>query len=601
LLRSAHARSTLERIRFWAFALGCVSLFWQWDLAAADVLFGAGVVLSFAVWALGAPGFDLDWPQPLLLLALLITALVTTIENGQTRFFEITVYLAVVALALAAALRHDPRRLRTIEAAMVLAGIITAVTVGLGAAASHVNAPFLRVFAYDYLRGEGLFKDPNVAGAFVACTYPLAAARSLRHRRGRLLWLGLATVVFSAGVVFSYSRWALLVLALGVVGTMVVLAFARDWKPLGALGVMCVVAGIVGHQTLPSYRYQPVQSYDETGRLNAWILSLELLLERPLGIGAGAFEGIAVERSGQLAGNDTGGPPGAAAAASEPPPSPGTAATSRNMVSNGAFDGTTGWRLPAFAATIADPTSPTGHALRKITTDLYQDPGISIPIEPGQVYSFGAEVKSDGTPALLIIHWRDANDLTISQANTDPVISATWTETEISDQRAPSDARAVVVLLSNLEPGTQYFTALRVVAGPTVPAWADDLQHIERTDQNTQTAAGLSDPARCHSTASCSTHNTFLRVLVETGVPGFLTMCAYWLTLGWSLLKMGRRGYPWSLAFVLVLVAGLTIDTLHWRQLWIYLAVAAAMFVRAPSFEEARVKRPLAAEASFAK
>jgi hypothetical protein len=78
-------------------------------------------------------------------------------------------------------------------------------------------------------------------------------------------------------------------------------------------------------------------------------------------------------------------------------------------------------------------------------------------------------------------------------------------------------------------------------------------------------------------------------------------MCAYWLTLGWSLLKMGRRGYPWSLAFVLVLVAGLTIDTLHWRQLWIYLAVAAAMFVRAPSFEEARVKRPLAAEASFAK
>lgn len=557
-------------------------------------------MLSFVVWALGAPGFDLDWPQPLLLLALLITALVTTIENGQTRFFEITVYLAVVALALAAALRHDPRRLRTIEAAMVLAAIITAVTVGLGASASHVNVPFLRVFAYDYLRGEGLFKDPNVAGAFVACTYPLAAARWLRGRRGRLLWLGLATVVFGAGVVFSYSRWALLVLALGVVGTMVVLAIARDWKPLGALGIMCVVAAIVGLQTLPSYRYQAVQSYDETGRLLAWILSVELLLERPLGIGAGAFEGIAVERSGQLAGNDTGGTPGGAAAASEPPPSPGTAATSRNLVSNGAFDGTTGWRLPAFAATIADPRSPTGHALRKITTDVYQDLGISIPIEPGQVYSFGASVKSDGTPALLIIHWRDANDVTISQANTDPVISTTWTDTGLSDQRAPSDARAVVVLLSNLEPGTQYFTALRVVAGPALPAWADDLQHIERTEQNAQTTAGLSD-ARCHSTASCSTHNTFLRVLVETGVPGFLTMSAYWLALGWSLLKMGRRAYPWSLAFVLVLVAGLTIDTLHWRQLWIYLAVAAAMFVRAPSFTEVRVKGPQAAEASFAK
>ena len=579
--------------------LGCVSLFWQWDLAAADVLFGAGILLSFAVWALGAPGFDLSWPQPLLLLALLITAVVTTIENGQTRFFEITVYLAVVALALAAALRHDPRRIRTIEAAMALAGIVTAVTVGLGASASHVNVPFLRVFAYDYLRGEGLFKDPNVAGAFVACTYPLAAARSLRFGRSRLLWLGFATTVFAAGVVLSYSRWALLVLALGVVGTMVVLAIARDWKPFAALGVMCVVAGIVGHQTLPSYRYQPVQSYDETGRLLAWILSVELLLERPLGIGAGAFEGIAVERSGQLAGNDTGGTPENRAVPSEPPTSPATAATSRNLVSNGAFDGATNWPLPAFAATIADPTSATGHALRKVTTDIYQDPGISIPVEPGVVYSFGAAVKTDGTPALLIIHWRDANDVTISQANSEPVTSTSWTDTGLSDQLAPPEARAVVVLLSNLEPGTQYFTALRVVAGPVVPAWASDLQHVERTGQTAQTAAGLSD-ARCHSTASCSTHNTFLRVLVETGVPGFLTMCAYWLTLGWSVFKMGRRAYPWSLAFVLVIVAGLTIDTLHWRQLWIYLAVAGAMFVHTPSFATAQVKEPRATEASFA-
>jgi hypothetical protein len=250
---------------------------------------------------------------------------------------------------------------------------------------------------------------------------------------------------------------------------------------------------------------------------------------------------------------------------------------------------------------IGDPASPTGHALRKLTTDIYQDPGISIPVEPGQVYSFGAAVKTDGTPALLIIHWRDAKDVTISQANGEPVTSTSWTETGLSAQLAPPDARAVVVLLSNLEPGTQYFTALRVVTGPAVPAWAPDLQHVERNAQTTQTAAGAVSDARCHSTASCSTHNTFLRVLVETGVPGFLTMCAYWLTLGWSLFKMGRRSYPWSVAFLLVMVAGLTIDTLHWRQLWIYLAVAGAMFVHAPSFATAQLKGPRAIEASFAK
>src|SRR5207245_11658495 len=144
------------------------------------------------------------------------------------------------------------------------------------------------------------------------------------------------------------------------------------------------------------------------------------------------------------------------------------------------------------------------------------------------------------TTARLIITRHSRNDVTITRANSEPVNSTSWTDPTLSDQLAPPAARAVVVLLSNLEPGTQYFTALRVVAGPGVPAWAADFQHVERTGQTAQTAAGLSD-ARCHSTASCSTHNTFLRVLVATGVPGFLTLGACWLTRGWSVFKMGRR------------------------------------------------------------
>ncbi len=70
---------------------------------------------------------------------------------------------------------------------------------------------------------------------------------------------------------------------------------------------------------------------------------------------------------------------------------------------------------------------------------------------------------------------------------------------------------------------------------------------------------------------------------METGVPGFLTICSYWLLLAWGLLKMGRRSYPWSVAFLLALLAGLTIDTLHWRELWIYIAVAASSFVQLPA------------------
>ncbi len=212
VLGTERFKTSLERLRFTAFVLGCASLFWQWDLAAADLFFGVGILASLVLWERGAPLLDLTWPQPLLLLFLSITAVVTTLEAGSTRFFEITAYLAVVALALASALRRDPRRIGTIEAALVVAGTVTAVTVAAGAAATPLGVPFLHAFAYDYLRGEGLFKDPNVAGAFVACTYPLAVARSLRLRRGRLLFLVIATAVFAAGVVFSYSRWALILL-----------------------------------------------------------------------------------------------------------------------------------------------------------------------------------------------------------------------------------------------------------------------------------------------------------------------------------------------------------------------------------------------------
>lgn len=569
-VRSERARTFFERLRFAAFALGCASLFWQWDLAAADVFFVVGIAASLAIWERGAPLFDLAWPQSLLLMFLSISAVVTTLAAGSARFFEITVYLAVVAFALASALRRDPRRVLVIEAAIIIAGAITAVTVAAGAGAKPLGFPFLQVFAYDYLRGEGLFKDPNVAGAFVACAYPLAAARSIRLRRGRLVFLVVATLVFAAGVIYSYSRWALILLALGVVGTIVVRAIARDRGPVIVLAAMAAVAVIIGQHTLPSYRYQAVQSYDENGRLLAWRLALQLMVERPLGSGAGSFEQIAVERFGLgdgSADSRSSAKEGASAASKDYP----------NLVANGAFDGGAGWHLPSFATAIDDPASPTGHALRKVTTDAYQDPGISLPVEEGQTYSFGAAIRTDGTPALLIVHWRDSNDVTLSQTNTEPVTSIGWTETQLTEQTAPAGARAAVLLLSNLEPGTQYFSAIRVLVGPVVPPWSAEMQHAE---PSVQSPAGFSATG-CRTTASCSTHNTFLRLVAETGIVGFLTMTSFLLTLAWGMLRLGRRSYPWSLAFALVLIAGLTIDTLHWRQLWVYIAVSTT-FIEAP-------------------
>jgi O-antigen ligase len=585
-LRGERERAFLERVRFGAFVLGCASLFWQWDLAAADVFFILGIAASLAMWERGAPLLDLAWPQPLLLLFLSISAVVTTLEAGSVRFFEITAYLAVVACALASALRRDPRRVVVIEAAIVIAGAVTAITVTAGAAAKQLGVPFLQLFAYDYLRGEGLFKDPNVAGAFVACAYPLAAARSLRLGRGRIIFLVVATVVFAAGVIYSYSRWALILLALGVAATIVVLAIARDRGPLIVLAAMAAVVAIVGQHTLPSYRYQAVQSYDENGRLLAWRLALQLTVERPLGIGAGSFEEIAVERFSLR--------DGTADSSSRPKEKAGTTSNdSPNLVANGAFEGAVGWHLPGFATAIDDPSSPTGHALRKVTTDVYQDPGISIPVEEGLTYSFGAAIRTDGTPALLVVHWRDSNDVTLGQINTEPVTSISWTDLQLPEQVAPAGARAAVLLLSNIEPGTQYFTAIRVVPGPVVPAWSAEMQRSEPVGQS---PAGFSVTG-CKTTASCSTHNTFLRLIVETGIVGFLTMVSYLLTLGWGMLRLGRRSYPWSIAFALVVIAGLTIDTLHWRQLWVYIAVAMT-FIKLPARAHAPGSSPVVREPS---
>jgi hypothetical protein len=253
------------------------------------------------------------------------------------------------------------------------------------------------------------------------------------------------------------------------------------------------------------------------------------------------------------------------------------AAASSNLVLNGAFVGKANWMLSAQLlaniTVIDDPDSPTGHALRKQTSERFQDPGFKVPVEAGRPYSFGAAIRTDGTPAQLIIHWRDAKDTTIDQVRTEIVTATTWTEAQIAAQVAPPEARSAVVLLSNLEPGTQEFTAVRAVVGDVVPPWSDALQRINRA---------LDSASSQDVPVPTSSHNTFLRLVVETGVLGFLTLLTYLLLVGWSLWRTPGRSY-WPLAFSLIVIAGLTIDTLHWRQLWVYAAVGAASFSALPS------------------
>jgi len=556
----------VQRLRFGAVLGGCLLLFWQQDAAPVDWLFGLAIVASALTWRRGSPEFDLAWPQPLLLVFLAAAAAASTLAGGVPRALATEVYLILASLAIASTLRDRPTRVVLIERTIVAAATIAAVLVTLGALAGELGIAALQQFAYDDLRGMGLFKDPNVAGTFIACSYPLAVAVSRQVHRWRAPFLIILTGVLATGVVFSYSRLALGVLVLSVVATSAALLATRQRRLSAALiGLMAAAgAGIfaaVSVDAVPAHRYRPVQGYDESGRFVTWGVGLQLFREAPLGTGAGSFEDR-MRYWFELKEHPN---------ASDPP---------ENLAANGAFDGQGGWRLRSVTGIVDDPASLTGRALLKRSTEPFQDAWQRLRVEPGLTYSVAAQIRTDGTQGLVIVHWRDEKNVTIAQFGTRIVSSPEWTESQALAQVAPSEAVRAIVFLSNLEPGEQRFTAVRFVRGPTVPEWSPDMQ------VPTERLRAEDEPA------TLSAHNTYLRAAVETGIVGAVALLAYWsilLVVAWR--NVTRTNWHWAMAFTLVMLGGFLIDTLHWRQVWIYAAVLAAGWSRPPVVVQATGRR----------
>jgi len=371
-------------------------------------------------------------------------------------------------------------------------------------------------------------------------------------------------------VIFTFSRLALALLALAVVAVIAVLVLSRERRLLLALGgcVLAVAAGVVlavGLGKFPLFRYEPIQDYDANGRFIAWVFGADMVREAPLGTGSGSFERRTAEYSEALVKRDT-------------LIEDGTA-VSDNLIRNGALDSLNGWTFDPTvlnAEAVSDPTSITGHAIRKRPTEQYRDVAQIVRIVPGRTYSLGAQVRSDGTPTLVIVHWYDDAGTRLSQTGTEPTTSTTWTEAVLLDQRAPSQATQAVLFLSNRTAGEQYFTAVRMVEGPALPSWST----------SEQWGAGRNAPP-----GLISAHNTYIRIAVESGLPGLVVFAAYWFLLLRRARKPGAGAWEWLVASCLVLLAGFVIDTLHWRVLWIYAAVLAA------SFADARVPQETAAAA----
>lgn len=403
-IASSRLLGTVDAVRTVAFIGGCGLLFWQYDLAPVDWLFGIGIVASILLWLRGRQAFDLAWPQPLLAAFLGVTAVVTAVAGGSSRFLVTTIFLVLGSLALTSVLRGNERRRQATEMAIMVGGALTVGTILIGVVSRQFDWAFLDFLNREYLQSQGLFKDPNVAGGFVAIVYPLAAAWAMRRPRYRMRLVLLVTAVFAFGVVFSFSPMALAMFVIGYLGVAIALWIFHERRLLAALvaatvASLVLIVALVGIDKIPLYRYDPIQGYDENGRLVVWGFALQMFREAPLGTGAGSF-----------------------------------------------------------------------------------------------------------------------------------------------------DARSLAMFSSIIDP-------------PAPPL-----------------------------TVTPSADNFYLRAAVETGAIGFLALLAYLALLLASATKRSSRvSWQWPLAFALVLIAGLTIDTVHWRGLWIYVAVIAAAI--GPQ-QAARSRRP---------
>lgn len=295
--------------------------------APCDVL----LALAAAAWLIdriinrkGLPLGKSDW----LLLGFLLTCWIglayAPSVSGSARFAGITTYLAVSYYVIRHASRDFSLRDKFIDmylvSALITVGIILLTILG---------SPLWQLPGESILLNHNsggataLFKDPNVAGAFIVPAALYFLWKCLQSARPA----GLAALyLFSVGAVFlTLSRGAVMSLGLGCL--IIFLLTPSAWRKrfyLMALTALAVelfsfILAFYPASTLDSGRVFPhaalyrtlvtgetlppagaalypdgvIKDYDRGGRAYAWKAGLEIFRERPLlGTGPGSFEHV---------------------------------------------------------------------------------------------------------------------------------------------------------------------------------------------------------------------------------------------------------------------------------------------------------------------
>lgn len=277
------------------------------------VLGGAALWIGHLAWqwlagiAPSRPGAPLDhWQRTaLILLALLVGwAVVTSVDvrypalalrEGRVLFL----YALIFALTLVGALRRTPRQGSDcwLLVAGWLLGATTVAAIGLG---GLIGGQGFVSAAEGVRRVQALYDSANNLALYLDRTLAVTLALALFGRgwRWRTWWAGLAAVQGAAWLL-TFSKGALLLaapailLTLGVGGFWLLRRRGDSTRPLLALALLSVAAGLALLPFLGAERFQRLLDFEQgTGflRLQLWRSAWQMALDHPLmGVGPDQF------------------------------------------------------------------------------------------------------------------------------------------------------------------------------------------------------------------------------------------------------------------------------------------------------------------------
>ncbi|MDW8298029.1 MAG: O-antigen ligase family protein [Anaerolineae bacterium] len=247
-----------------------------------------------------------------------------TANSVSATLNELIKWLQMALMALIAASLCQQYGIAWLLGALLTAACVQAI-IGLYQFAGGSGAPHLWILDYRYFRAFGSFGQPNPFGAFMGMTLPLAlgalfGALSMtwlgrgRQRIAwlwRSLWLSIAALLISAGLIASWSRGAWLGFGAALV-TLIALAPRRLWQRIvitavcASLFILAMLSNVVPSALLARFSdfaqdltgFQDVRgvpindaNYATVERLAHWQAALSMADESPFfGVGFGGYQ-----------------------------------------------------------------------------------------------------------------------------------------------------------------------------------------------------------------------------------------------------------------------------------------------------------------------